>query len=64
MAKNRTETNTRRPALLASVLVTVCCCAIVVIALCVPVVRAQLILSALPGPIAVVAAWSKPPRRR
>ena len=46
----------RRPIPLTSALIVLGCCAIIVIALCVPVVRAQLILSSLPGPIAIVAA--------
>lgn len=53
-----------RPIPLTSALIVLGCCAIIVIALCVPVVRAQLILSSLPGPIAIAAALSKPRRRK
>jgi Flp pilus assembly protein TadB len=52
----------RRLDLLVAALVAVACCAIVVIALWVPVARAQLILSGLPGVITVVTARSR--RRR
>jgi hypothetical protein len=62
MAKKSSDSK-RRPAVIASILVTVCCCTIIVIALCVPLARAQLILSALPAPIAIAAAWSRPRRR-
>lgn len=41
-------------------LVAAGCCGLVVIALFAPIARAQLILSALPGMVAIAAVWFRP----
>jgi Flp pilus assembly protein TadB len=54
----------RRLDLFVAALVAVACCAIAVIVLWAPVVRAQLILSGLPGVITVVTARSRLRRQK
>jgi uncharacterized OsmC-like protein len=63
MAKKRTA-GEQQPGPLALALIAAGCCLGVMIALWAPVARAQLMLSALPAPIAIAATWSGPGRRR
>ena len=52
-----------RPPSFALALFVAGCCAIVVIGLCAPVPRAELISSALPGLLALAVAWFSSAKR-
>jgi hypothetical protein len=53
----------RRHSPFALALVVAGCCAIIVIGLCAPVPRAELISSALPGLLALAVAWFSSAKR-
>jgi hypothetical protein len=63
MAKKRTG-GEQQPSPLTSVLAAACCSVLVIIALWAPFVRAQLILSTLPGLSLLAAAWFRKGRRK